>query len=872
MNGQKFVKYLDGQYSYIKVVSKKDKKTGEIVKDSKGKIVRIPYYAIKGDDQKRCNEAGKISSKHEYKTLQHKKKCNTVCFFARYTNICIVDWDDDEKSYTDYDILKKMPRIASRTEGHYHMFFRCDDVPKHSNEQDVFEDFKGDLLCSSINCWIPFNAKVENWKGKIPQFTWEQFTNEIKMKDEFVFTEKKKKVSKKKVHKNKKLEDMTLDEVNKSKEFAKEKEDDVEVPDVTMEDLTFIIKSLPAEASNGYDNWFLVLTCIKNISEDNDLPMYSCLKLVHEYSSRGSDYDENETQKKYMEDIEYDPEGNNYGSLVRFLKKYNESAYNQLTNKYYKIKDDFEKTHFKVMYPVCYVKEMRNRDIFMINRKQLSETYENMTAFKDKKKKCDTEMKEDSFIKLWCKDKNIRSYHSMDFHPNVDNCPNDVYNLFDGFTGELLDVDEDEDEENDDNDVKIGDVEITDDILKEFKLEDGGNVKPMLSHLYYLLGENWDHVKYMCNWLSVLIQDPECRTKTAIVIKSEQGAGKNLFLDWIGEKIIGEKYFYSSENISELFEKHSEARKNKLLINIDETSGKDTFSQNDRLKGFITSLKFSYEKKYCPAIRLANFCWYIFTTNNDTPLKIEWSDRRFVCFESSSKYCNVHDYFKPLIDWMNKESSQKNFFDFLKNRDISGFVADRDRVKTPFYMELKSVNIPILVTYLDHLITNNKDITKDRMSSSSLFKMYDVWREENGYGKGTIKIQGFGREIKRIGGIATKRGNKGMWIQINKEGFIEFLKKKGYYECMYDGFDEYAFVDDDDEESDLEEDSEDELDSGIEKPKKISKKEAIEKIKECVSSDFSKNVKTTKITKTKKSEKSRKKRSKKNNLVLNFTD
>jgi hypothetical protein len=59
-------------------------------------------------------------------------------------------------------------------------------------------------------------------------------------------------------------------------------------------------------------------------------------------------------------------------------------------------------------------------------------------------------------------------------------------------------------------------------------------------------------------------------------------------------KILGEEFFYETANPKdELWARFSLGRKNRLLINIDETSGKDTIPVSQRLKNHITSKYFT---------------------------------------------------------------------------------------------------------------------------------------------------------------------------------------------------------------------------------------------------------------------------------------
>jgi hypothetical protein len=76
----------------------------------------------------------------------------------------------------------------------------------------------------------------------------------------------------------------------------------------------------------------------------------------------------------------------------------------------------------------------------------------------------------------------------------------------------------------------------------------------------------------------------------AMVFKSKEGAGKNIFFDYFG-KMIGMKYYFETANPEhDLFGRFCNGIKYKLLIDIDETNAKSTFAYSEILKNMITTL------------------------------------------------------------------------------------------------------------------------------------------------------------------------------------------------------------------------------------------------------------------------------------------
>ena len=110
------------------------------------------------------------------------------------------------------------------------------------------------------------------------------------------------------------------------------------------------------------------------------------------------------------------------------------------------------------------------------------------------------------------------------------------------------------------------------------------------------------------------------------------GTGKNLFLDFIGNKIIGENYYLVIGSNQELYEKHNSLLVGKLLVFVEEASGKDNFANNDILKSKITSKKMNVNEKMRAQYKCNDFTNFVFGTNNHNALQI---GRRFAPFDAS---------------------------------------------------------------------------------------------------------------------------------------------------------------------------------------------------------------------------------------------
>ena len=107
---------------------------------------------------------------------------------------------------------------------------------------------------------------------------------------------------------------------------------------------------------------------------------------------------------------------------------------NGSSKSYESIKEEFEKTHFKINEPINYARIRQDGSIQRMSRQEIKDTYENL--FFDGYNETGN-IKKCSFIVRWLKDENMRTYEKVDFLPMQEAPPN-VYNTFHGYIASKL--------------------------------------------------------------------------------------------------------------------------------------------------------------------------------------------------------------------------------------------------------------------------------------------------------------------------------------------------------------------------------------------------------------------------------------------------
>ena len=258
-----------------------------------------------------------------------------------------------------------------------------------------------------------------------------------------------------------------------------------------------------------------------------------------------------------------------------------------------------------------------------------------------------------------------------------------------------------------------------------------------------------------------------------------------MFEEFIGYSILGLKYVLQTTDIDKIVGPFSMIN-NKLLVILDETKGKDTFLNDEKIKNLITTTKIAWERKGIDGCTINNFARPMFFTNGDTPVPIPFNDRRFSCFNCSNKRANDRQYFKHLVKIMKDQTVIYSFHVYLKNRDISNFDIVADRPKTDFYKELQNQSVPCIARFLIHCIFDETD--EANIYARDLYSKFKRWCQDTNRNVNYTDTR-FGRELKKYKGIDKKRKSGGFHYSLDFNEIKHCLVDKQYLneeECSID--------------------------------------------------------------------------------------
>ena len=142
---------------------------------------------------------------------------------------------------------------------------------------------------------------------------------------------------------------------------------------------------------------------------------------------------------------------------------------------------------------------------------------------------------------------NLIRYRIINFHPyspNVNPPKTNFFNLFLGF------------------------------LAKPAKEINTKIMNPILWHVKYVIcNGNEELNKYIWNWWAFLVQRPEKKPRSILVLKSAlQQCGKNIITDFIGDKVLGPNLHYATSDLGKILGKFNSLIQGKKLVVMNETS------------------------------------------------------------------------------------------------------------------------------------------------------------------------------------------------------------------------------------------------------------------------------------------------------------
>jgi hypothetical protein len=374
-------------------------------------------------------------------------------------------------------------------------------------------------------------------------------------------------------------------------------------------------------------------------------------------------------------------------------------------NGYARMKADFEKNHFLVGPMLNRItadgvrQEFKNADATIILAPMQCYELDTRTM----------EMKLTPFYPKWLKDPTRKSYERVDFIPNRKDCPESVYNLFQGFAGEKVSE-------------EVGIIAPAD------RLE---LIKPLIKHFTVMC--NGDPSFTLAVFAHIL-QHPETKCDVALFFRDKGcllmeggGIGKDLSINFFGNEILGEKYYYNMDNNAEIYNPFNSMSEGKLLIYVQEADSRNNHSHIDVLKANITKRQATINKKHVAQYSVKDLSRWVFASNNVNPLPIKQGDRRFAMFDVNTEYRNNKEYFQTLSNAMKDPRVIAAFYQYLMDLPVWKTPIDFqiNRPITDAYIDIRQMNAAPHLKWLRHCLVSNT--LPERSTARGIYGCFKTW-------------------------------------------------------------------------------------------------------------------------------------------------
>ena len=516
-----------------------------------------------------------------------------------------------------------------------------------------------------------------------------------------------------------------------AKETKKEKESQTK-SDCSMNPILLrrLVMNITNDENTTWEQWYKVAQAIYN--EGGDLDLFLA------WSEKSPKHNEREAIKQFAslrdggDGVKLTGKSLFYWSALSDLEEHERIILEQVDPDQYEHKKIlFEREHFKLKNPVCYVRELTD-GIQVIKSQDLGTLYQNLYCSKG------------VFVKAWVKDPAIRTYEKVVFKPNQE-VNYGEYNLFKGFLTPAV----------------------------------PGDCSVMNNLLWHLSGKSEEVKEYLENYFAHMIQKPHVKPKVCLVFMTEkQGAGKDTFLDALG-RILGSDYFFNTNDPTNMvFGRFTGHLQKTILLKMEEADF-DTNKKNESLLlSLITASSQSYEGKGKEALLLDDYKRIVMTTNKSTPVNVPESDRRFCLINCSEDLVGNRDFWNTTYRELEKPETLQAYHHFLATKDISNFDV-QDRPKTDYYREVKLTLRPYHASFFQRWLSVNGEVMEEEERSAT-----EWLRDLNVSSKFSITATKFGRDMKAYeeSGAITKRHTKFAYsYTVHTNKMYECLKAKGWW-------------------------------------------------------------------------------------------
>ncbi|MFW9604347.1 MAG: primase-helicase family protein, partial [Trichlorobacter sp.] len=180
-----------------------------------------------------------------------------------------------------------------------------------------------------------------------------------------------------------------------------------------------------------------------------------------------------------------------------------------------------------------------------------------------------------------------------------------------------------------------------------------------------------DEFEYLCGWMGHLLQKPNQVNGTALVLQSEQGAGKNIIIDNCIVRHFG-PHALSTTRREDFIGRFNRQLAVNVFVYANESIFAGDHEGKNAIKTLITDPFRTIELKGIDSKQAKNYSSVIFGGNAGWMMNIEASDRRMCYLTVNNKQAGDSNYFAKLLKEINGGGSE-GFIKYFMEYNINDF-------------------------------------------------------------------------------------------------------------------------------------------------------------------------------------------------------
>lgn len=239
------------------------------------------------------------------------------------------------------------------------------------------------------------------------------------------------------------------------------------------------------------------------------------------------------------------------------------------------------------------------------------------------------------------------------------------------------------------------------------------NKYPHIKSLLENLCSKEEYLSHFLNWLSYVFATKQ-KTGVTVLFRGIQGTGKGVLWKYIIEYFVGINYVQVLDNDTLKSNFTPKGLEKSLFVLANEIKGdfRDGNAMYEKLKMYISDDTLRIEEKGVQAFNARNHFNIIFFSNNDVPLQIQGSDRRYSIFQTRARTLKdvAEIEFKETIDEFIR-GIEKERDNFLK--DLVCFSYDAQKAKTCLNTQEKERIYRASMTKIEILADKCKKLDND---------------------------------------------------------------------------------------------------------------------------------------------------------------